>query len=57
MNGTIIGLDLGVFSWVTGFASKIAGPHSTIKITSVGFRFYLPLIIEVLRLYNKSDDD
>jgi hypothetical protein len=57
MNGTIIGLDLDVFSSVRGFASKIAGPRNTIKIISDGIQFCSPLNIEVLRLYNKLDDD
>jgi hypothetical protein len=53
----MIELDLGVFSRVKGFASNIASPHNTIKNVSDGFPFCPLITTEVLRLYNKSDDD
>jgi hypothetical protein len=52
----MIVLDLGVFSWVKGFASKIAS-HNTIKIASDDFRFCPLIIVQILRLNNESDDD
>jgi hypothetical protein len=57
MNRTMIGLNLGVLSWVKGFASKITSLHNTIKIPSDDFLFRLLLTIELLGLNNKSDDD
>jgi hypothetical protein len=53
----MIGLDLGGFSLVRDFASKIAGPRNTIKFASNDFLCCPLLAIEVLRLYIQSGHD
>jgi hypothetical protein len=57
MNLMKIGLNLGGFLGVRGFASKVTSPQNTTKSLSDDFLFCPLIIIEVLRLYNELDHD